>query len=199
MTEITLHGLASKKFKSRYKIANIKNPIDAILAIDANYDGFKNFFLKESQRNNMYQFVVDGVLVKTAKEALDRKEIKRIDIVPYIGGSGPAAVAFFVNLAIGLIMAGIQYLMTPIPENEPRVMVAQMDGKSFWFASKQNAVAQYTPVPIGYGELRVGSKSVEIRVDAINRNETISAASPTQAAIGGSVGSAAGQGGGGGY
>ena len=200
MTEITLHGLASKKFKSRYKMANIKNPIDAILAIDANYDGFKNFFLKESQRNNMYQFVVDGVLVKTAKEALDRKEIKRIDIVPYIGGSGPAAVAFFVNLAIGLIMAGIQYLMTPIPENEPKVMVAQMGGKSFWFSSKQNAVSQYTSVPIGYGELRVGAKSVEVKIDAINRNETASVASPTQvASAGGSVGASAGQGGGGGY
>ena len=199
MTEIKLHGLAAQKFKPYYKMANIKNPIDAILAIDANYDGFKNFFLKEGQRNHMYQFVVDGALIKTAKEALDKREIKRIDIVPYIGGSGPAAIAFFVNLAIGLIMAGIQYLMTPIPENEPRVMVAQMDGKSFWFASKENAVSQYTSVPIGYGELRVGSKSVEVKVDAINRNETASTASPVQTAVGGSVGAAAGQGGGGGY
>lgn len=197
MTEVKLHGLAAKKFKSHYKMSNIKNPIDAILAIDANYDGFKNFFLKESQRNYMYQFLVDGNLVKNAKEALDKREIKRIDIVPYIGGSGNFAIAFFVNLAIGLIMAGIQYLMTPIPENEPRVMVAQMGGKSFWFSSKENAVAQYVPVPIGYGELRVGSKSVEVRVDPLSRNESISAASPVQAAIGGSVGSAAGQGGGG--
>tara|TARA_Y100000114_G_scaffold24684_1_gene20384 strand:- start:13917 stop:14525 length:609 start_codon:yes stop_codon:yes gene_type:complete len=199
MTEITLHGLASKKFKSHYKMANIKNPIDAVLAIDANYDGFKNFFLKESQRNNMYQFVVDGALVKTAKEALNKKEIKKIDIVPYVGGHGNFAIAFFVNLAIGLIMAGIQYLMTPIPENEPRVMVAQMGGKSFWFASKENAVSQYTSVPIGYGELRVGSKTVEVKIDAINRNETAAVASPTQvASAGGSVGAAAGQGGGGG-
>ena len=198
MTEVKLHGLVAKKFKPNYKFSNIRNPIDAILAIDANYDGFKNFFIKERERNHMYQFLVDGNLIKTAKEALDKREIKRIDIVPYVGGSGPL-IPFFVTLAIGLIMAGIQYLMTPIPENEPRVMGAQMDGKSFWFASKENAVSRYTSVPIGDGELRVGSKSVEVKVDAINRNETASTASPVQTAVGGSVGAAAGQGGGGGY
>ena len=197
MTEIKLHGLAAQKFKPYYKMANIKNPIDAILAIDANYDGFKNFFLKEGQRNHMYQFVVDGALIKTAKEAVDKREIKRIDIVPYIGASGPALVAFFVTLAIGLIMAGIQYLMTPIPENEPRTMVAQLGGNSFWFASKENAVSQYISVPIGYGELMVGSKTVEVRIDAINRNETSEAASPVQSAgSGGTVGQSSGGGGG---
>ena len=196
MTEVKLHGLVAKKFKPNYKFSNIRNPIDAILAIDANYDGFKNFFIKERERNHMYQFLVDGNLIKTAKEALDKREIKRIDIVPYVGGSGPL-IPFFVTLAIGLIMAGIQYLMTPIPENEPRTMVAQLGGNSFWFASKENAVSQYISVPIGYGELMVGSKTVEVRIDAINRNETSEAASPVQSAgSGGTVGQSSGGGGG---
>ena len=196
MTEVKLHGLVAKKFKPNYKFSNIRNPIDAILAIDANYDGFKNFFIKERERNHMYQFLVDGNLIKTAKEALDKREIKRIDIVPYVGGSGPL-IPFFVTLAIGLIMAGIQYLMTPIPENEPRAAVAQLGGNSFWFASKENAVAQYISVPIGYGELMVGSKTVEVEIDAISRNETSEAASPVQSAgSGGTVGQSSGGGGG---
>ena len=196
MTEIELHGLVAKKFKSYYKISNIRSPIDAILAIDANYDGFKNFFIKERERNHMYQFLVEGHLIKTAKEALDKREIKRIDIVPYVGGHGPL-IPFFVTLAIGLIMAGIQYLMTPIPENEPRAAVAQLGGNSFWFASKENAVAQYISVPIGYGELMVGSKTVEVEIDAINRNETSEAASPVQSAgSGGTIGQSSGGGGG---
>jgi len=170
MTEITLHGLVSKKFKPHYKIANINKPVDAILAIDANYDGFKNFFLKEAERNNFYQFIVNGELVENANQALEKKEIKTIDIVPYIGGSGPFLIAFVVNLAIGLVMAGIQYLMTPIPENEPRAMVQQLGGNSFWFASKANFTSQFVSLPVGYGELRVGSRVVETVINAVDRN-----------------------------
>lgn len=170
MTEITLHGLVSKKFKSHFKMANITKPVDAILAIDANYDGFKNFFLGEAERNHFYQFIVDGELVKNANQALEKKEIKTIDIVPYIGGSGPVAVAFVVNLAIGLVMAGIQYLMTPIPENEPQAMVQQLGGNSFWFASKANFTSQFVSLPVGYGELRVGSRVIETVINAVDRN-----------------------------
>jgi predicted phage tail protein len=171
MTEITLHGLVSKKFKSNYKIANINKPVDAILAIDANYDGFKSFFLREAEINNFYQFIVNGDLVKNANQALEKKEIKTIDIVPFVGGSGPFVAAFFVNLAIGLVMAGIQYLMTPIPENEPRGMSAKLGGKSFWFATKGNITAQFVSVPVGYGELRVGSRVIETVIRAVDRNE----------------------------
>jgi predicted phage tail protein len=192
MTEIVLHGLVSKKFKAVHKMANIRTPIDAVFAIDANYDGFKNFFLKEASINNYYQFIVDGDLVKNANQALEKKEIKKIDIVPYIGGSGPFLVAFAVNLAIGLVMAGIQYLMTPIPENEPKLVVAQLGGNSFWFASKSNFTQQYLNAPIGYGELRVGSNTIETQIKATNRNETVG-----KTTAGGSISSSAGAGGGG--
>ena len=169
MIEIRLHGLVAKKFKPLFKMGNIFRPVDSILAIDANYNGFKNFFLQEAEKNNFYQFIVDGDLVKNANEALERKEIKTIDIVPYICGSVPVLVAFAVNLAIGLVMAGIQYLMTPIPENEPAAMTAQIGGQSFWFASKGNIPAQYISVPLGYGELRVGSRVIEQGIRAIDR------------------------------
>lgn len=176
MTEITLHGLAAKKFKPSFKMSNISRPVDSILAIDANYDGFKNFFLQEAEKNNFYQFVVDGDLVTNANEALGRKEIQTIDIVPCIWGSAPVLVPFLVTLAIGLVMAGIQYLMTPIPESEPQVAVAQLGGNSFWFASKANIPAQFISVPLGYGELRVGSKVIEQTIRAIDRsNQDVSA------------------------
>lgn len=180
MTEITLHGLVAKKFKPSFKMSNISRPVDSILAIDANYDGFKNFFLQEAEKNNFYQFVVDGDLVTNANEALGRKEIQTIDIVPCICGGGPAIVAFVVTLAIGLVMAGIQYLMTPIPESEPKTAVAQLGGNSFWFASKANIPAQFISVPLGYGELRVGSKVIEQTIKAIDRADENLSASATE-------------------
>jgi len=190
MTEIRLHGLVARKFKPHFKMANIAKPVDAILAIDANYDGFKNFFLREAERNHLYQFIVDGELVENANQASNKREIETIDIVPFVGGSGPVGIAFAVNLAIGLVMAGIQYLMTPIPENEPQAMVAQLGGKSFFFASKGNFTSQYSNVPVGYGELRVGSRVTETLIEAIDRN--------TSSSTGGSSTSSGGAGGGGG-
>ncbi len=170
MTEIRLHGLVAKKFKPSFKMANISRPIDSILAIDANYDGFKNFFLREAEKNNLYQFVVNGDVVETASQSLKKKEIKTIDIVPVVSGSVPILVVFAVNLAIGLVMAGIQYLMTPIPENEPITMKLGVGGQSFWFASKGNSTTQYTSVPLGYGVLRVGSKIIESTILAADRD-----------------------------
>lgn len=171
MTEIILHGLVSKKFKSRHKFHNIKKPVDCIKAIDANYKGFKNFFLNEAKKNMLYEIIVDGDVVSNANQALEKKEIKKIDIVPAVSGSGPALVAFAVNLVIGLIMAGIQYLMTPIPENEPKAAILQVGGKSFFFSNKENTTQQYTPVPVGYGALRVGSKVISTQVNSKEQNE----------------------------
>ena len=179
MTKIKLHGLVAKKFKPVYEMGNISKPLDAILAIDANHDGFKNFFLNEAENNSFYQFIVDGEEIKNAQQVLAKREMQTIDIVPYISGSGPAAIAFTVTLAIGLVMAGIQYLMTPIPENEPKTAVAQLGGNSFWFASKANFTNQFVSAPIGYGELRVGSRVVETTIEATSRNELIKSTAPT--------------------
>ena len=191
MTEIILHGLVSKKFKSRHKFHNIKKPVDSIKAIDANCKGFKNFFLNESKKNMLYEMIVDGSVVSNANQALEKKEIKRIDIVPAVSGGGPALVAFAVNLVIGLVMAGIQYLMTPIPENAPRAAISQVGGKSFFFSNKENTAQQYVSVPVGYGALRVGSKVISTQVNSKEQNESsvqsFASSSPGGSEAGGST------------
>lgn len=168
MTEIFLHGMVSKKFKEYHKFFNIKKATDCIEAIDANHNGFKNFFIQQAERNIFYEIIVDGELVTNARLALEQKEIKKIDIVPAICGSGPIGVAFAVNLALGLIMAGIQYLMTPIPESSPRAAIAQIGAKSFFFASKDNITSQGSSVPLGYGALRIGSRVVETSIRSVD-------------------------------
>lgn len=172
MTEVFLHGLVSKKFKNYHKFKTLNRPVDAILAIDANYDGFKSFFIKEAEKNYLYELVVDGSVISSPGEALGKREIKQIDIIPCVAGSGAVAAAFAVNLTIGLVMAGIQYLMTPIPENEPATAIAQIGRKSFFFASKDNETNQYDPVPIGYGALRVGSKVISTSITSVDMNKS---------------------------
>ena len=54
------------------------------------------------------------------------------------------------------------YLLTPIPENEPREnsIRASIRNSSFVFQSPSNSPNQGRPIPIVYGRLRVGSHVV---------------------------------------
>ena len=67
--------------------------------------------------------------------------------------------AFFIALGVGLLIAGIMYLLTPIPENEPREssIKASIKNSSFLFQNPSNVSTQGRAIPIVYGRLRVGS------------------------------------------
>jgi predicted phage tail protein len=170
MTTIVLHGLIAKKFKQEHKFTNINKVVDALSAIDANYPGFKSYIQKSAMEGMNYEFIVDDNEVKNSKDVLSKKEIKKIEIVPSLAGKDP--VTFFVVLAINLVIAGIQYLMTSIPEEEPKVAVAQVGSKSFFFANRDNLASQNTAVPIGYGTLRVGSKIIETIISSNDLNSS---------------------------
>jgi predicted phage tail protein len=170
MTTIVLHGLIAKKFKQEHKFTNINKVVDALSAIDANYPGFKSYIQKSAMEGMNYEFIVDDNEVKNSKDVLSKKEIKKIEIVPSLAGKDP--VTFFVVLAINLVIAGIQYLMTSIPEEEPKVAVAQVGSKSFFFANRDNLASQNTSVPIGYGTLRVGSKIIETIISSNDLNSS---------------------------
>lgn len=170
MTEVILHGKIAKLFPANYKFYNIYKPSDCLEAIDANYEGFKNYFKNTRETNALYEMIVDGETVKNAQDAFNKKEIKKIEIVPAITGSDPVSFigAFFVNLIIGLVVAGIQYLLTTVPESEPKRFTLTPTNSSFAFANQENIASQYTPVPIGYGALRVGSKIIESQRKAVD-------------------------------
>lgn len=169
MTEVILHGLVGKKFKTKYKFANIYKPTDVIEAIDANCNGFKNFFKLSAGRNMYYEMIVDGNEITAIDQALEKKQINRVEIVPCISGALPTFIAeIFINVLIGVVMAGIQYLLTPIPEDEPKSAIAKLGARSFLFANRENLAEQYTAVPLGYGALRIGSKIIQTVVDPIS-------------------------------
>ena len=172
MTTITLHGIVAKKFKKNHKFANISKPTDAFKAIDANNPGFMDFFKNSAENNQHYEMIINGNAVKNAQDATQKTEIKTIEIVPCVAGSDPVTmlVVFAVNLVIGLVMAGIQYLMTPIPEEEPKNAIAQTSAKSFFFSNRLNVSKQFVPVPLGYGYLRVGSKIIESYIEPVDLN-----------------------------
>lgn len=178
-TKIKLHGRLAKIFGNSFEFFNIKKPIDAVNAINTIHKNFKETIIADCKEGQNYELLVN----KKSVDALSlqhKQKIEEIEIVPCIIGHGPVAAmavgvasvsfgagltgafasAFFISLGVGLIMAGVVYLMTPIPENEPREIEATVKTESFLFQSQNNVASQGSPVRLGYGRLRVGSQVI---------------------------------------
>lgn len=175
-TKIILHGKLAKMYSKEFEFANIQKPSDAVSAIETRFPGFRKEIIKQSKNGAHYEMLCDEEN-KSMDQLNQKQNIKIIDIVPCIIGKLPLviigfglgafaianltgwALAFALTLAVGLIVAGIVYLMTPIPETEPdeASISTTIKNSSFLFATPSNASAQGRPIPIVYGRLRVGS------------------------------------------
>lgn len=178
-TKIKLHGRLAKIFGNSFEFFNIKKPIDAVNAINTIHKNFKETIIADCKEGQNYELLVNKKSVG-ALSLQHKQKIEEIEIVPCIIGHGPVAAmavgvasvsfgagltgafasAFFISLGVGLIMAGVVYLMTPIPENEPREIEATVKTESFLFQSQNNVASQGSPVRLGYGRLRVGSQVI---------------------------------------
>ena len=164
MTEVILHGILEKKFKKKYLFSNLRCAVDSVQMIECLSKGFKKFIVDQANQGINYEFITDGQKNYNSMDVLSKKQIKKIEIVPHICGSDP--VTFFVVLAINLVVAGIVYLMTPIPEVAPQgPSTLEVNHQSFFIINDQNMAQQGTAVPLGYGRLRVGSKIVQAYVE----------------------------------
>ena len=68
------------------------------------------------------------------------------------------------NIAISFIIQGISAILFPPPEPVVQQMESQIDTSSYIFSSLQNTATQGFPIPLVYGELRVGSNIVSTNV-----------------------------------
>jgi len=181
----------SKIFGDSFEFFNILKPIDAIQAINTIHKDFKQTIKDHAKIGQHYEIIINGESADTHSLQNSREKINHIEIVPCILGKDPIsaivigglsvaagagafgalgafASAFFFTLGVGLIMAGITYLLTPIPEVEPREIEATVKAESFLFQSQNNTASQGSPVRLGYGRLRVGSQVISSAIR--NRN-----------------------------
>jgi predicted phage tail protein len=138
MTKISIHGILGKKFGKSFNL-KINTAASAVKAIDANKEGFIQEIKKLSEKGFNYFVVIDGQFAEHENDFVERKEIKTIDIVPSICGSGGAIVswatstavadftigqavsAFLINAAISAaISIGISFIMNALQkQTEP--------------------------------------------------------------------------------
>jgi len=179
-TKIKLYGKLKKIYGESFEFANVKTPIDAVKAMNTLFPGFRDYVVSEAKAGGHYEIIVDGESKNTLELSQQCPKIQEIQITPCLIGNGPVGIviglgviavgvgiavtsaalsAFFITLGVGLIIAGIMYLLTPIPENEPQEqnIKASIKNSSFLFQNPRNVSTQGRAIPIIYGRLRVGS------------------------------------------
>jgi len=167
MTKINLYGILREEFGDS-AFLEIESAKDVIDALDVNKRGFKKRLFDLGFQGFHYTVLVNKKRIDDPIDFLFMKKPKNIDIIPILNGSGvdPISILFVVIAVVATI------LLAPEPPKPPEVE-AQTQGleKSFAFSSLTNRAAQATPVPVGYGELLIGSEVIQSCIKSYPQNQ----------------------------
>jgi predicted phage tail protein len=160
MAEIIIHGRLGKELKNKYNFSRINSIFDVIRFLEMRDFTFRKKILKYSQEGQHYEFIINSNIEIDKTNINKIEKIKTVEIVPSISGKDP--VSFTISLVINLAIAGITYLMTPIPSFRVGAQPSlEIENRSFFFSSRANMANQGTTIPVGYGRLRIGSSVIQ--------------------------------------
>jgi predicted phage tail protein len=183
MTEIHLHGILGQKYGKLHKFS-IKEPKDVVRALEANYEDFTKDLKDLLKKNIFYTIVADDQWVQ-GHVFLNKKNIKKIDFVPTILGSGPIAgtaitwwmvavvVISIASAVYSYIQAGKQAYPS-IPGAEATAGTSSANSRSLSFSNRENITEQGNPVPLVYGRIKIGSAVIQSSIKSFPLNLTLS-------------------------
>ena len=160
MTKIKLHGILAKEYGEIFNM-KISKPRDVIKAIDCNRSGFRKRVVDLQKQGFVYDILVDKKRM-TKESFLNSKSPHQIDLVPVIVGSGlPLLEVILIDVA----QVAISYaLMDPGTLDGGEATVGSTKGSLLFQGGNANVASQGSPIPIGYGRLKVGSQIVQSSV-----------------------------------
>jgi len=160
MTKIKLHGILAKEYGEIFNM-KISKPRDVIKAIDCNRSGFRKRVVDLQKQGFVYDILVDKKRM-TKESFLNSKSPYQIDLVPVIVGSG---LPLLEVILIAVAQVAISYaLMDPGTLDGGEASVGSTKGSLLFQGGNANVASQGSPIPIGYGRLKVGSQIVQSSV-----------------------------------
>lgn len=182
MRKIILYGELAKRFGAEHRF-EVSNPHEAVLALCANFKGFKQYMNNAHKFGTAFKvFVGDTGLRKNEEILYPSSSKEAIKIVPAILGAGgetkaivgfvlilgglivspvaPALSTAMIRVGIGLSIAGAYEALSSQPGQNGSLGNGSQDNsdrKSFLFSGPENVSKQGGPIPLGYGRMMVGS------------------------------------------
>ena len=178
MTTIRLHGILAKEYPDVFSM-KIGNPSSVFAAIDCNRKGFTKRVIELQKQGFVYDVIVNKTRITSGYKMDGMKDPETIDLVPVIIGSGAVGLFLFGGTSIlgsavaSLALAGISYALSPKPDTQDQRVsaTAEASKSSFVFGGVVNTASQGTPVPIGYGRLKIGSKVIQATIKSFPQNQ----------------------------
>lgn len=196
MTNVIIHGEFGEIYGTNHKF-KVSKLLEITNALQANNPGVKNFLLSRFKEGLSYAFVDPKNPNKrweTVDELSSANAPEEIHIVPTITGAfvftaiatiavgiggfvagalgalgtALASGGFLANLAVGMLIQGVMSLLFPIETPKPQTAESKIDMSSYIFTNLQNNAVQGFPIPLLYGELRVGSNVISTNVTSLD-------------------------------
>ncbi len=105
MTNIIVHGILAKEFRSHFKFA-IKKPQEIFDAISCVCPKFRNRMVELTNQGIHYSLLIDGKKVESEADLRIAKDGQTIDLIPTICGAGSNG-GIIAMLVIGIATAGL--------------------------------------------------------------------------------------------
>lgn len=206
LVKITLHGQLGEAVRKEFNLA-VNSVQEAVRAINAiTTDKLTRFLVSKEQQGVRYRILVNEAdlaldeeittddiekinveKIKTSELTIPRKNIKTIDFVPIIEGSGGKGGGIFASIlglvlvvvgaflistpfgapliiaGLGLVAAGVMVLLSKPPKIDDFGESDAYGRKkaSYLFDGPVNVTREGGPVPIGYGRLLIGSQVIQ--------------------------------------
>lgn len=178
MTQVYIHGILAREYGDNFKLS-LPNPKDVLEAIDCNRSGFIQRLVELQKEGFCYDIIIDKKRVTQEEHMTGVKHPKTIDLVPAISGAGFLAPiiglftggGFLAAVAKAVLFAAISYALTPKPEVEALEIEADASKSSLIFSNTVNVASQGSPVPIGYGRLKVGSQVIQATIKSFPQHQ----------------------------
>ncbi|MCC8381459.1 tail assembly protein [Xenorhabdus sp. PB30.3] len=181
---IRLYGPLGTQFGREYQLA-VSSSIEAVRALSVLVDGFEKYLLTARERGLTFAVFIGKRNISQDELAFSGEG--DIRIVPVIIGSKKAGVfqtilgavmvvagAFLwytpygvpmVMSGVGMMLGGVVQMLSPMPGGLARR--EDPDNKpSYAFGGPVNSIAQGNPVPIGYGQRRIGGAIISAGIYA---------------------------------
>lgn len=184
MTNVIIHGELGSIFGQNHSF-KIDKLSDIIKALNANNLGFKDYILTLFNKGIHYN-VIDlknpNKKWDSIEQYMNEEAPGEVHLVPEIAGAGLIAAAIsavgalvtfvagaaslsalgsmLINLAVGFLIQGLMSLLFPVELPKTQKVATKIDTSSYIFTNLQNNAVQGFPVPLLYGELRIGSNII---------------------------------------
>lgn len=185
LTTIYLKGDLADRFTAEFR-ADINSAREAIRALEANFDGFRQHLVQSHEDGVGYRILVGEDWELDASQLLLPTGRSPITIIPVVGGSGGVGkiIAGAAMLGLGLTGVGLLGLTAsttaltggvlllgglvgmfnrPKDEEEKKTTLA--------FNGATNTVGSGGVVPVVYGELIVGSQVISAQIRTVTELE----------------------------